>query len=74
MSIKNLTPEHKLTLQLVLAVFLTVAGVVLLFMGFWAPPIAEISPSVLTAFGEISTFSAACLGMDYKYQAKIWIE
>ena len=48
MSIKNLTPEHKLTLQLVLAVFLTVAGVVLLFMGFWAPPIAEICLIVLS--------------------------
>jgi hypothetical protein len=42
----------------------------LLMAGFFSPPLAEIHPTILTAFGEILTFSGALIGMDYKYRSK----
>lgn len=57
-------------IQLILSVGLCVFGGLLLIAGFIAPPLGEIHPSVLTAFGEVLTFSGAILGMDYKYRSK----
>jgi hypothetical protein len=58
------------TTQLILAVSLCVFGGILLIAGFICPPLGEIHPTILTAFGEILTFSGALLGMDYKYRSK----
>lgn len=60
----------KLTLQFVFAWVLAVIGLVLIFLGFFIDPAGEIHPSVLTAFGEILTFSGAILGIDYRYKFK----
>lgn len=60
----------KLTLQFIFAWLLMVIGVVLLFCGFFVDPVGEIHPSVLTAFGEISTLVGAILGIDYRYKFK----
>ena len=57
-------------IQLILSVGLCVFGGLLLIAGFIAPPLGEIHPSVLTAFGEVLTFSVALIGMDYKYRLK----
>lgn len=64
--------HHTLSMncQLVAAVGLTVAGVVLLFMGFWCSPRGEIHNSVLVGFGEVSTFAGALFGVDYSYKYK----
>lgn len=35
----------------------------MLFMGLWMPPRGEIHSSVLVAFGEVSTFAGALLGV-----------
>jgi hypothetical protein len=56
--------------QLILSVGLCVFGGVLLIAGFCCPPLGEIHPTILTAFGEILTFSGALLGLDYKYRSK----
>jgi hypothetical protein len=42
----------------------------MLLAGFLCPPLGEIHPTILTAFGEVLTFSGALLGMDYKYRSK----
>ena len=55
-------------LQLVIAAVLTIAGTILLFLGFYVPPEGEIHSSVSVAFGETSTFAGALLGVDYKYK------
>ena len=57
-------------LQLMCAVTLCAFGCLMLVAGFVCPPLAEIHPTILTAFGEILTFSGALLGMDYKYRSK----
>jgi hypothetical protein len=61
----------KLTVQLILSVVLIIAGLTLLFLGFYAPPQGEIHHSVLIAFGEICTFVGALFGVDYTYRFKI---
>lgn len=66
--------KNRLNIQLAMAVFLVIVGATLLIMGFWVIPLGEISPSVLTAFGEICTFSAGLLGIDYHYKAKIYLD
>nr|DAJ56291.1 MAG TPA: hypothetical protein [Caudoviricetes sp.] len=62
--------KTRLTVQLAVAVFLSVAGMVLIFSGFWVEPTGEIDNSVLVAFGEVSTFAGALFGVDYRYQVR----
>lgn len=64
--------KAKLTVQLSVAVLLTIAGMVLIFCGFWVAPRGEIHNSVLIAFGEVSTFAGALFGVDYRYQVRIF--
>lgn len=45
-------------------------GVQLIFSAFWVPPTGEIDVSVLTAFGEVLTFSGSLIGIDYHYRHK----
>lgn len=61
----------RLTIQLIMAILLTLSGIVLLFCGFWVDPQGLIDNSVLVAFGEISTFAGALFGVDYTYKLKI---
>lgn len=68
----KLTTEAKLSLQFWLGVLVVVAGLVLLFLGFYAIPLGEIAPSVLTAFGEAATFSGALIGVDYNYKFRMF--
>ena len=58
------------SVQLFIAMLLTIAGIVLLFLGFWLPPKGEIHGSVLVAFGEVSTFAGTLFGIDYTYRSK----
>ena len=64
--------KEKLTIQLVIACLVTLAGLVLLFFGFWVSPTGEIHNSVLVAFGEAISFAGALLGIDYTYRYRIW--
>lgn len=64
--------DKKLTLQMIIATVLVAAGITLLFLGFFAVPIGEISASVLTAFGEVGTFAGALLGIDYTYKYRMY--
>ncbi len=61
----------RINIQLVMAVLLCVAGLTLIFFGFWVPPVGEIDNSVLVAFGEVCTFSGALFGVDYSYKIKV---
>lgn len=61
----------KKTAELVASLVLMAFGIVLLCIGLWCPPIGQIHSSVLVAFGEVGTFSAALLGIDYHYRSII---
>lgn len=58
----------RLTIQLIMAILLTMSGIVLLFSGFWIDPQGEVDGSVLVAFGETCTFAGALFGVDYSYR------
>lgn len=58
-------------LELTLSTLLVIFGVLLITTSFFVPPTGVIDPSVLTAFGEILTFSGALIGIDAKYKSKI---
>lgn len=62
---KCLSNDTKLTVQVVLAFLLVIAGLVLLFMGFAVAPKGEIHNSVLIGAGETFTFAGALLGIEY---------
>lgn len=57
--------------ELIASLLLMAFGVVLLIVGLFCKPIGEIHSSVLVAFGEVGTFSAALLGIDYHYRSVI---
>ncbi|MBQ3950790.1 MAG: hypothetical protein II661_09970 [Bacteroidales bacterium] len=60
-----------LNVQLWLGASVAFAGLTLLFFGLICPPKGVIDPSVLVAFGEVATFSAGLIGIDYKYKNNI---
>ena len=62
---------RRLTVQLIVAILLSMSGITLLFSGFWIDPQGLIDNSVLVAFGEISTFAGALFGVDYSYKLRI---
>ena len=65
-----LTTKEKITIQLWLGVSLAIVGVGLLWTGLFLPPMGIIHASVLTALGEVFTFSGALIGIDYSYKFK----
>ena len=52
------------TLQIILAISMASFGAVLILTAFFVPPMGKIDASVLTAFGEMLTFSGTVLGID----------
>lgn len=60
----------KLKLQLALAVILALAGLVLMAVSFYVPPMGVIDASVLAAVGEVFTFSGSLVGIDAHYSYK----
>ena len=62
--------EKRHTIQLLTAVALVIFGILLTTAGFCTKPVGEIHPSVLTAFGEVLTFSGSIIGIDYSYKKK----
>lgn len=63
--------KTKVNLQLISAVLLIIVGCGLLIAGFIVAPLGIIDGSVLTAFGETSTFAGALFGIDYTYKYKM---
>lgn len=61
----------KFDTQLLLGVLVTIFGLALIMLSFFVKPIGYIDPTVLTAFGEILTFSGALLGIDANYRIHV---
>ncbi len=62
--------QTKTNIQLILGFALAIFGMVLLIISFFVPPLGVIDASILTAIGEVFTFSGALIGIDYHYKAK----
>lgn len=69
---KEIVPhDHiKSIIQFICACIILIAGLVLMFLGFYAVPIGEISASVLSAIGECFTFAGALWGIERTYNYK----
>jgi len=60
----------KLKWMIICAVVLVFIGVSMILLGMFLPPIGEIHPSVLTALGEVFTFSGSLWGLNTHYRIK----
>lgn len=60
----------RVKLQLALAIILALAGLVLMAVSFYVPPMGVIDASVLAATGEVFTFSGSLVGIDAHYSYK----
>lgn len=70
----NKIPKNiRMTAQFILGVVVILAGLTMLFMGIWMPPLGIIDSSLLVAFGEAATFSGALIGVDYNYKYRMYI-
>lgn len=54
-----------------LGCFLIVVGIVLIFLGFYAKPVGELSGSLLGAVGEVFTLGGALVGADAYVEYRI---
>lgn len=69
---KKTTEEKKNLTQTILSGLVLIAGLVLIFLSFYAPPKGEIHPSVLTAFGEALSFVGAVWGIYTNSNRKLY--
>lgn len=60
----------KLKWMIICAVVLVLIGVIMILLSMFLPPIGEIHPSVLTALGEVFTFSGSLWGLNTHYRIK----
>lgn len=59
----KMNQDTKDWIKFISSIMLLVAGVVLIFISVYLPPIGEIHSSVLTVIGEIFTFVGAVFGI-----------
>lgn len=64
--------NKRITLQYTCSTLVLLAGLVLIFLSFFAPPKGVIDPSVLTAFGEALSFVGAVWGIATTSNRKIY--
>lgn len=60
----------KLKWMIICAVILVFIGIIMILLSMFLPPIGEIHPSVLTALGEVFTFSGSLWGLNTHYRIK----
>ena len=66
----NKLKHTKLKWMIISTVALVVTGIFLILAGLFIPPTGEIHPSVLTALGEVFTFSGSLWGLNTHYRIK----
>lgn len=59
------SPKPETKVQMYCAVALCSFGMSLMGASFFAPPLGELSHSILIAYGEVMTFAGALFGIDY---------
>lgn len=69
---KKTAAEKKNLFQTICLGLVLIAGLVLIFLSFFAPPTGVIDPSVLTAFGEALSFVGAVWGIATNSNRKLY--
>ncbi len=69
---KKTAAEKKNLFQTICSGLVLIAGLVLIFLSFFAPPTGVIDPSVLTAFGEALSFVGAVWGIATNSNRKLY--
>lgn len=64
--------DKRIILQYACSTLVLLAGLVLIFLSFFAPPTGVIDPSVLTAFGEALSFVGAVWGIATTSHRKLY--
>ena len=59
------------TWRIISAIFMLVAGTVLSYLGFFQPPVGEISESVLMFTAQALVYAGSAFGIDLMIDAKI---
>lgn len=62
--------KRKALIQLVFGYTTATMGLALLGVGLYLPPVGVIDSTVLVAYGEVCTFAAGMIGVDYHYRYK----
>ena len=57
--------------RIISAIFMLVAGTVLSYLGFFQPPVGEISESVLMFTAQALVYAGSAFGIDLMIDAKI---
>ncbi len=66
-----LDKKTKNIIYLVIASVMLIAGLILLYLGFYAPPKGQIHESILIAYGETLSFAGAVLGIAFSTRLAI---
>lgn len=67
---KDISFKTKEGIQFIMSVLVLLAGIVLIFCGFYAVPIGQIHYTVISTFGIFLSFVGAVWNIDIKYQYK----
>lgn len=67
---KKITNEEKDFIEYVMAIAVIVFGCILTVMGFLAPPVGEIHPTVITVLGELLIFAGAIFHLNLSFKRK----
>lgn len=67
---KTITNEEKDFIEYVMAIAVIVFGCILTVMGFLAPPVGEIHPTVITVLGELLIFAGAIFHLNLSFKRK----
>lgn len=67
---KKLDNQEKDTIEYIVAIFVIAFGCILTVMGFLAPPVGEIHPTVITVLGELLIFAGAIFHLNLSFKRK----
>jgi len=67
---KKLDNAEKDTIEYIVAICVILFGCILTVMGFLAPPVGEIHPTVITVLGELLIFSGAIFHLNLSFKRK----
>lgn len=66
----KLDSQEKDTIEYIVAILVIIFGCVLTLLGFFAPPVGEIHPTIITVLGELLIFAGAIFHLNLSFKRK----